>query len=97
MDDRVGVPRYGMESELPNRHLIVIVGVEVGEVCIGIGLPGKLWVEVLISFLQNQIVFVECLWIKKWIGKKERSQYGLTRHMDQVIFSPDGKVKSKSI
>lgn len=31
--------------------LIIIVGVEVGEVCVGIGLPGKLWVEVLISFL----------------------------------------------
>lgn len=41
--------------------LIVIIAVEVGEVCIGISLPGKLWVEVLILFLQNQIVFVEAL------------------------------------
>lgn len=55
-------------------RLIVIVGVEVGEVCVGIGLPGKLWVEVLVSFLQDQIVFIECLLIKgKEIG---RSQYG---------------------
>lgn len=54
-----------MDSERPIRGLIVIVGVEVGEVCVGIGLPGKLWVEVLISFLQNQIVFVEGLWMEK--------------------------------
>lgn len=59
------------ESELPDRGLIVIVGFEVGEVCVGIGLPGKLWVEVLISFLQNQIVFVEGLW-----GETRGSQYG---------------------
>lgn len=64
-----------MESDLPNQGLIVIVGVEVSEVCVGIGLPGKLWVEVLVSFLQNQIVFVEGLWIK-WRGERERSQYG---------------------
>lgn len=54
-----------MESELPNRGLIVIVGVEVGEVCVGVGLPRELWVEVFISFLQNQIVFVEGLWKTK--------------------------------
>lgn len=69
-----------MESEQLNRGLIVIVGVEVGEVCVGIGLPGKLWVEVFISFLQNQIVFVEGLRIKKkkrWRGERQRSQYGL--------------------
>lgn len=41
--------------------LIVIVGVEVGEVLVGVGLPSELWVEVLLPFLQNQIVFVECL------------------------------------
>lgn len=50
-----------MECELPRQRLIVVVGVEVGEVCVGVGLPGKLWVEVFISFLQNQIVFVEGL------------------------------------
>lgn len=70
-----------MDSERPIRGLIVIVGVEVGEVCVGIGLPGKLWVEVLISFLQNQIVFVEGLWMEKkrdrWRGERERCQYGL--------------------
>lgn len=60
-----------MESEQPHQGLIVIVGVEVGEVCVGIGLPSKLWVEVLISFLQNQIVFVESLW-KKIKKKMER-------------------------
>lgn len=65
-----------MESDLLDQGLIVIVGVEVSEICVGIGLPGKLWVEVLISFLQNQIVFVEGLW-KKWRGERERTQYGL--------------------
>lgn len=54
-----------MDSDLPNRGLIVVVGVEVGEICVGVGLPGKLWVEVPVSFLQNQIVFVESLWIKR--------------------------------
>lgn len=44
-----------------NLGLIIIVGVEVSEVCVGIGFPGKLGVEVLISFLQDQIVFVEGL------------------------------------
>lgn len=50
-------------SVLEQMHwgLIVIIGVEVSEVCIGVGLPGELRVEVLISFLQNQIVFVEGL------------------------------------
>lgn len=43
------------------KSLIVIVGVEVSEVCVGVGLPGELWVEVLVPFLQNQIVFVEGL------------------------------------
>lgn len=60
-----------MESEPLNRGLIVIVGVEVGEVCVGICLPGKLWVEVLISFLQDQVVFVEGLGDKKKKKKKE--------------------------
>lgn len=60
-------PLYGMESEPPNRRLIVIVGVEVGEVCVGICLPGKLWVEVLISFFQDQVVFVEGLGDEKEI------------------------------
>lgn len=79
-------PSYGMESELPNRGLIVIIGVEVSEVCICIGLPGKLWVEVLISFLQNQIVFVEGLWVKKGNGGESVWIKGL--------FSTDGKSKS---
>lgn len=61
-----------MESEPLNRGLIVIVGVEVGEVCVGICLPGKLWVEVLISFLQDQVVFVEGLGDKKKKKKKNR-------------------------
>lgn len=65
-----------MEPDLQNQELIVIIGVEISEVCVGIGLPGKLWVEVLVSFLQNQIIFVEGLWIK-WRGESERSQYGL--------------------
>lgn len=41
--------------------LIVIVGVEVSEVCVGICFSSKLWVEVFVSFLQEQIVFVEGL------------------------------------
>lgn len=61
MGHRVGLPTRVWSSELPNRRLIVIVGVEVGEICVGIGLPGKLWIEVLISFLQNQIVLIEGL------------------------------------
>lgn len=60
-----------MDSDLPSRGLIVVVGVEVGEICVGVGLPGKLWVEVPVSFLQNQIVFVESLWIN---GRGEGSQ-----------------------
>lgn len=59
MDDRVGVATMVWSVYRRIEGLIVIVGVEVGEVCVGIGLPGKLWVEVLISLLQNQIVFVE--------------------------------------
>lgn len=47
------------------KGLIVIIGVQVGEVCVGVGLPGKLWVEVLVPFLQNQVVFVEGLQIIK--------------------------------
>lgn len=47
----VSVLGYGV-SDLPNQGLIVIIGVEVREVCVGIGLPGKLRVEVLIPFLQ---------------------------------------------
>lgn len=82
-----------MESELPNRGLIVIVGVEVGEVCVGVGLPGKLWVEILISFLQNQIVFVEGLERRKG----EESVWTCLRHMDQVIIQPRWQGKSKSI
>lgn len=74
------------ESELPDRGLIVIVGVEVGEVCVGIGLPSKLWVEVLISFLQNQIVFVEGL----WGGKKQEAESVWIKG----LFSPDSKVKA---
>lgn len=87
MDDRVGVPAMVWSLKLPNQGLIVIIGVEVSEVCIGIGLPGKLRVEVLISFLQNQIVFVEGLWTKK------RKGVG----MDQVIIQPRWHGKSKSI
>lgn len=91
-----------MESELPNRGLIVIVGVEVGEVCVGVGLPGKLWVEVLISFLQNQIVFVEGLLDEKKKKrmerrKKEESVRIRLGHMDQVIIQPRWQSKSKSI
>lgn len=41
--------------------LIIIVSVEVSEVCVGVGLSGKLGVEVLVSFLQDQVVFVESL------------------------------------
>lgn len=74
-----------MESEQLNRGLIVIVGVEVGEVCVGIGLPGKLWVEVFISFLQNQIVFVEGLRIKK---KKDGEEKGRGVSMD--LFATHG-------
>lgn len=49
-------------------RLIIIIGVEVSEVCISIRLPSELWIEVLVSFLQNQIVFVEGLQKK---GKKK--------------------------
>lgn len=61
MDDRGTVLRA-------EPGLIIIVGVEVGEVCVGVGLPGKLRVKVLISFLQNQIVFVEGLWMERRQG-----------------------------
>lgn len=60
-----------MEYELLNCGLIVIVGVEVVEVCVGVGLPGKLGIEVFILFLQKQIVFVEGLWTEKE-GERER-------------------------
>lgn len=75
-----------MESEL---SLIVIVGVEVSEVCIGIRFSGKLWVEVLVSFLQDQIVFVEglngfhCVIFVQFVdvigdaGVERRSRYGV--------------------
>lgn len=46
-------------------RLIIIIGVEVSEVCISIRLPSELWIEVLVSFLQNQIVFVEGLQKKR--------------------------------
>lgn len=41
--------------------LIIIVSVEVSEVCVGVGLSSELGVEVLVSFLQDQVVFVESL------------------------------------
>jgi len=69
---------------------IVIIGVEVGEVCIGIGFPGKLWVEVLISFLQKQIVFVEGLQIRK------RNRWREERRVNMDLFPPlDRKIKAK--
>lgn len=86
-----------MESDLPDQGLIVIVGVEVSEICVGIGLPGKLWVEVLISFLQNQIVFVEGLWKKMERREGEDSVWAPLQHMDEVIIQPRWQGKSKSI
>lgn len=57
-DDKRGGRLPDMESGV---SLIVIVGVEVSEVCVGICFSSKLWVEVFVSFLQEQIVFVEGL------------------------------------
>ena len=48
-------------DKTPNKVLIVIVGVEIGEVGIGVSLPGQLRVKVLVSFLQDQVVLVEGL------------------------------------
>lgn len=83
MDDGAGVPRYDMECELLNRGLIVVVGVEVGKVCVGVGFPSKLWVEVFISFLQYQIVFVEGLWIKN--GEESRRGVSLDWFLETCI------------
>ena len=41
--------------------LIVIVGVQVGEEGIGVGLSGELRIEVLVPLLQEQVVLVEGL------------------------------------
>lgn len=48
-----------MDSDI--RRLIVVVGVEVSEVGVGVGLAGELRVEVLVPLLQHQVVFVEGL------------------------------------
>lgn len=58
MGDDKGGRFPDMESGVSS---IVIVGVEVSEVCVGICFSSKLWVEVFVSFLQEQIVFVEGL------------------------------------
>lgn len=78
-----------MESEL---SLIVIVGVEVSEVCIGIRFSGKLWVEVLVSFLQDQIVFVEGLWIER--RKVKVSFFFSCNTWIKSLFVLHGKVKA---
>lgn len=66
--------------------LIIIVSVEVSEVCVGVGLSGELGVEVLVSFLQDQVVFVESL---------------LVRHMERLndhwIRIPKQKAKPSSL
>lgn len=55
--------------------LIIIVGVEVSEVCVGVALPGQVGVEVLVSFLQDQVVFVESLSAR---GTRERGGTGVS-------------------
>lgn len=70
----------GVLSDLGS-GLIIIVGVEVGEVCVGVGLPGQLGVEVLVSFLQDQVVFVESLL------ERRMETTGVTT--DEVIVGPE--------
>lgn len=71
----------GVLSDLGS-GLIIVVGVEVGEVCVGVGLPGQLGVEVLVSFLQDQVVFVESL-----LARRMETGTGVTT--DEVIVGPE--------
>lgn len=41
--------------------LVLIIVVEICKVGVRIGLPSEMWVEVFVSFLQDQVVFVKCL------------------------------------
>lgn len=68
--------------------LIIIVGVEVSEVCVGVGLPGQLGVEVLLSFLQDQVVFVESLLARRMETEGDRRQ-----HRRSVCWSRTAKQK----
>lgn len=72
------------------RGLIIIVGVEVSEVCVGVGLPGQLGVEVLVSFLQDQVVFVESL-LERWT-ERERDR---RQHRWSVCWSRTAKQNEK--
>lgn len=59
---RLVLPLLGARGSLTRIwRLIVVVGVEVSEVGVGVGFPGKLRVEVLVPLLQHQVVFVESL------------------------------------
>lgn len=41
--------------------LVLIIVIEICEVGVGIGLPSEMWVEIFVSFLQDQVVFVKRL------------------------------------
>lgn len=55
--------------------LVLIIIIEICKIGIRISLCCKMWIEVLVSLLQNQVVFVECLG-KKRKKKEIRKQEG---------------------
>lgn len=69
--------------------LVIIVGVEVSEVCVGVGLPGQLGVEVLVSFLQDQVVFVESLLVR-WMEREGQLSGPMA-----CLPEPNGEARSK--
>lgn len=69
--------------------LIIIVSVEVSEVCVGVGLSGELGVEVLVSFLQDQVVFVESLLVR-------RMERGTGVSTSEMISGPEWQSKKQN-
>lgn len=55
------------------KGLIIIISVEISKVCVGIRLPSQVGIEVLVSFLQDQVVFVESLLGRRWDSKTQYS------------------------
>jgi len=60
--------------------LVLIIIIEICKIGIRISLCSKMWIEVLVSLLQNQVVLVKCLRggekkkkIRKWEGQEKRS------------------------